>query len=93
MSLVRNSIKLAQPGHSDKVDISEMFAEIDAQGQTVARITESISFDMPAGNRDPVYGRNIPLAAGAEKLKVIVQDKTTGHTGSLTIPLANIAAP
>lgn len=93
MSLVSDSIKPAHPGHGDKVDISEMFAEIDSQGQTVARITESISFDMPANNRDPGYTRTIPLAPGAENLKVIVQDKTTGRTGSLTIPLANIAAP
>jgi hypothetical protein len=70
-----------------------MFAEIDAQGQTVARITESISFDMPANNRDPGYTRTIPLAPGAQNLKVIVQDKTTGRTGSLTIPLANLASP
>lgn len=92
MSLVRNSISQTQPGKSSKVDLSEMFAEIDAQGHTMARITESISFDMPPGNRDPGYSRNVPLAAGAERLKVIVQDKASGRTGSLTIPLANILA-
>ena len=92
MSLVRSSINEAQPGQGGKVDLSELFAEVDAQGQTVARITESISFDMPAGNRDPGYGQTIPLAADAKELKVIVQDKANGHTGSLTIPLANIPA-
>jgi VWFA-related protein len=92
MSLVRNTLTRPQPGQSTKINLSEMFAEIDTQGQTVARITESISFDMPAGNRDPGYRQTVPLTAGAERLKIIVQDKTTGRTGSLTIPLANLAA-
>jgi VWFA-related protein len=92
MSLVRNTLTQSQAGNSTKVDLSELFAEMDAQGQTVARITESISFDMPAGNRDPGYSQVIPLAPGAESLKVIVQEKASGRTGSLTIPLANIVA-
>jgi len=91
MSLVRNTITEPQSGKGGKVDLSELFAEMDAQGITVARITESISFDMPPGNRDPGYSQTIPLAPGAESLKVIVQDKASGRTGSLTIPLANIA--
>ncbi len=92
MSLVRNTLTQSQGGNSTKVDLSELFAEMDAQGQTVARITESISFDMPAGTRDPGYSQVIPLAPGAESLKVIVQEKASGRTGSLTIPLANVTA-
>jgi VWFA-related protein len=92
MSLVRNTLTQSQEGKSTKVDLSELFAEMDPKGQTVARITESISFDMPAGNRDPGYSQVIPLAPGAESLKVIVQEKASGRTGSLTIPLANVTA-
>jgi VWFA-related protein len=92
MSLVRNTLTQSQGGNSTKVDLSELFAEMDAHGHTVARITESISFDMPAGNRDPGYSQVIPLAPGAESLKVIVQEKASGRTGSLTIPLAKIVA-
>jgi VWFA-related protein len=96
----KNSLQLAlaldrttlRPANGGKITLAELFAEIDPRGRTVARITESISFDMPGVGRDPGFTQSIPLQSGAEKVKVIIQDKSSGHTGSLTIPLANLSA-
>lgn len=91
IALDRTTLTRPQSGHNPKVELSELFAEIDPRGQTVARISENITFDMPTTDRDPGYTRTIPLEDGAEKLKVIIQEKSTGRTGSLTIPLATLA--
>jgi VWFA-related protein len=88
VSLVLDRDTLTKPAPGKKIDILELFAELDSRGQTVARVHESISFDVPSGDRQPGYTQTIPLQDGAEKLKIIVQDKATGRTGSLTIPLA-----
>lgn len=92
ISLALDRTTLRPPVHDSKVTLSELFAEIGPTGQTVARITESISFEMPPSDRDPGFAQSIPLQDGAEKLKIIIQDKTSGHTGSLTVPLANVGS-
>ena len=90
LSLDRNTLGLK--AGQQQVNLVEMFAEIDNQGQIVARITQSVRFDMPAPNRDPGYDQTIREQEGATRLRVFVQDKATGRTGSLTIPLADISA-
>jgi hypothetical protein len=89
-ALDRTTIAPPQAGHGSKLTFLELFAETDARGQTVARITESISFDMPEPNHDAGFTQSIPLQAGAEKLKIVIQQKESGRTGSLTIPLAKV---
>lgn len=92
VSLALDRTTLRAPAHGDKLTLSELFAEIGPSGQTVARIKESISFELPPSDRDPGFTQSIPLQDGAEKLKIIIQDKASGHTGSLTVPLANVGS-
>jgi VWFA-related protein len=70
-----------------KVTLSQMFVELDAQGRVIGKVTADIKFDMPGVGRKPAYSQTIRDQDGAKKLRVVLQDKNSKRTGSLTIPL------
>ena len=89
LTLDRNSFfgKDATPG--SKVQLDELFAEYDAHGRVVAKVTETLHFEMPPADHPLAYSQVIRHQDGATKLRVVLQDKTTARTGSLTIPLTD----
>jgi VWFA-related protein len=69
------------------VMFSQMFAELDAQGRVLAKFTSDMSFGMPSPDRKAAYSQTIREREGAKQLRIVLQDKNTKRTGSLTIPL------
>ena len=86
IKLVLDRTKLPYPPNS-KVTLSQMLAELDAQGRVVAKVTADVTFDMPATDREAIYSQTIREEKGARELRVVLQDKTSHRAGSLTIPL------
>jgi len=74
-------------------NIDDMFLELDRRDAVVGKIGDHVQFKVTAAQR-PSYDRtglsfvkSLRLQAGAVKIKVIVRDRSSGHVGSLTIPL------
>jgi len=70
-----------------------MFVELNEAGRTLAKISDTKSFEFTAADRERftsggvTWPLSIPLMPGTVKLAIIVRDKTTGRIGSLTIPV------
>jgi len=85
------SLKEQNAAWSGKVD--EMFVELNEAGRTLAKISDTKSFEFTAADRERftsggvTWPLSIPLMPGTVKLAIIVRDKTTGRIGSLTIPV------
>lgn len=87
LTLDRNSFSAAESEPGSKVQLAELFAEYDAHGHVVGKVTDTLSFQMPQSNQPVAYSRTIRQPAGAIKLRVALQDKASGRTGVLTMPL------
>ncbi len=79
-----------KPRADGAVTVQEMFAEQDAQGNFVAKIRDDAKLIWPPGQSKVRYQRTLPLRPGAVSVRLVVRDATSGRSGSLSIPLANI---
>jgi len=83
------SLQQVDTGWTGKVD--EMFIELSASGDTLAKISDTKQFEMTAASRADRQGvmwpQSLPLVPGATKITIVVRDAKTGRLGSLTIPL------
>lgn len=77
-------------GKDGSIALDETLVETDANGAQLAKVQESLQFRLPAGQPAARYTRTIDSRDGATTLHVVVRDKTTGHVGSLTVPLAGL---
>lgn len=71
---------------NNTVALDEVLLEADEHGRQVARISETLHMNQPAGPAIR-YSRKITLVDGAVTLRVLIKDRTSARTGSLTIPL------
>ena len=77
--------------------VKEMFVVKNAGSHIILKISDTKSFVFPDAKR-ATYDRegaplpfSIPLPEEGERLTVIIRDVANGRTGSLTIPIAQIA--
>ena len=77
-------------------NVDELFVELNDVGNTLGRVSDKKEFDVATGSRES-YERNgvswpmqIPLAAGATKISIVVRDDKSGRLGSVTVPLADL---
>ena len=86
------SVKDVPGGWSGKID--QMFLEQNAAGREVGRISVSKTLQIDAArkqafdSRGLIMSQDIPLAADATKLVIVMRDTASGRTGSLTVPLS-----
>jgi hypothetical protein len=87
------TISLAEKSSRWAGKFDEMFIELNADGKTIAKISNSKQFQLNAVQRERfereglTYSESIPLEDGAAKVRVIIRDSETGHVGSLTMSL------
>ena len=73
--------------------VDETFIEQNANGNTLATISDTKQFEMTADNRGVFetqgvdWPMSIPLMPGATRITIAVRDAKTGRLGSLMIPL------
>jgi hypothetical protein len=87
------TISLAEKGTRWEGKFDEMFVEMNADGKTLAKISNSRQFQLNEAQHQRfereglTYSQSIPLENGAAKVHAIIRDSETGHVGSLTMPL------
>jgi hypothetical protein len=70
-----------------------MFVEVNEDGETLAKISDTKEFEVPAGGRarfdseGVAWPLSLPLIPGAKKITIVLRDRATGHVGSLTVPI------
>ncbi len=73
--------------------VDELFIEFNAAGREVGRVSGTGHFDVPSDSRDAfdtdgaTLTQSLQLPAEAVKLSIIVRDTSSGHVGSLTVPI------
>jgi VWFA-related protein len=73
--------------------IDEMFVEVNDNGETLAKISDTKEFEVSAASRPHfesegvAWRLSLPLIPGAKKITIILRDRATGHVGSLSVPL------
>ena len=89
------SIKESPAGWTCKIE--ELFLELNAEGREVGRISGVKQFEINRAQKQnyDVQGATlstaVQLAPEATNVSIIVRDSASGRTGTLTIPLGNIA--
>jgi VWFA-related protein len=87
------TLSLAQHGAGWIGKIEEMFVEVNESGETLAKISDTKEFEVPASSRAHIesdgvaWPLSLPLIPGAKKITIILRDRATGHVGSLTVPI------
>jgi VWFA-related protein len=91
------TLSLAQKGSANGAGwigrIDEMFVELNEDGETLAKISDTKEFEVPAASRahfdsqGVAWPLSLPLIPGAKKITIVLRDRTTGHVGSLTVPI------
>ena len=91
------TLSLAQKGAANGAGwigrIEEMFVEMNEDGETLAKISDTKEFEVPAGGRahfdsqGVAWPLSLPLIPGAKKIAIILRDRATGHVGSMTVPI------
>ncbi len=91
--LIRPRCPLAQHGTGWIGRIEEIFVEVNENGETLAKISDTKEFEVPAGGRahfdteGVAWPFSLPLIPGAKKITIILRDRATGHVGSLAVPI------
>lgn len=73
--------------------IEEMFLEVNENGETLAKVSDTKEFAVPAAGRahfdsaGVAWPFSLPLIPGAKKITIVLRDRASGHVGSLTVPL------
>ena len=87
------TISLKPQGEGWKGKFDEMFVQIDGNGKTVAKTSDSRQFHLTVEKRDLfereglTYSQTIPLDGEAVKLYLIIRDAESGRLGSVAVPL------
>ena len=93
MNLAAGSLSLEARGEDWTGRVDELFVELNEQGRTLAKISDTKEFEFASANRGDYENEgvtwpfSIPLMDGAAKMAIVVRDGKTGHVGSLTVPL------
>jgi VWFA-related protein len=91
-----NNVSLAQNGNVREGAVDVDVVQQDATGKVLEHSTDRVPLRFtPEGyakalQQGIVFQKQIPLYAGSETLRVLVQDPSTGQLGSLVVPLAKI---
>ncbi len=73
--------------------IDEMFVELNEDGETLAKISDTKEFEVSASDRSRfdregvAWPLSLPLIPGAKKITIVLRDRATGHVGSMTVPI------
>jgi VWFA-related protein len=87
------TLSLAQHGAGWIGRIEEMFVEVNEDGETLAKISDTKEFEVPASGRarfdseGVAWPLSLPLIPGAKKITIVLRDRATGHVGSLAVPI------
>jgi VWFA-related protein len=98
MKLGISQLSLSRQGDEWSGKVEEMFLETNAGGQVVARVSDSKVFQMTQPVREQLEREGVPvvqdvrLMEGATRLLIVVRDAESGRTGSLSVPIAEVAA-
>ncbi len=97
VTLDPRTIGLKPDGDGWQGSFDELLVEIGDAGKVVGRQWDSKEFRVARTQRERfdqagfAYHVTLPLAAGARVLRLVVRDRETGYTGSLTAPLKGVA--
>ena len=86
------TLSLTERGSGWAGKVEEMFVELGASGETLAKVSDVKEFEIPGATRAQydaqglTWPMSIPLAEGAARITIVVRDAKTGHVGSLTVP-------
>jgi VWFA-related protein len=93
MNLDVGTLSLKARGEAWTGRVDELFVELNEQGRTLAKVSDTKEFEFASANRGDYENEgvtwpfSIPLMDGAAKMAIVVRDAKTGHVGSLTVPL------
>jgi hypothetical protein len=93
MNLDTSTLSLQEQDAKWTGKVDELFVELNDAGRTLAKISDTKAFEFTALDRahyntvGVTWPMSIPLMPGTAKLAIIIRDKTTGHIGSLTVPM------
>jgi hypothetical protein len=93
MNLDVGTLSLKARGEDWTGRVDELFVELNEQGRTLAKISDTKQFEFASANRSDyetdgiTWPFSIPLMDGAVKMAIVVRDAKSGHVGSLTVPL------
>jgi hypothetical protein len=93
MNLDVGTLSLKAKGEEWTGRVDELFVELNEQGRTLAKISDTKQFEFASASRIDYENEgitwpfSIPLMDGAAKMAIVVRDGKTGHVGSLTVPL------
>jgi hypothetical protein len=96
INLDPSTVSLQEKNGGSVGNVEELFVEMNDIGNTLGRVSDKKEFDVAAGNRDSYekdgvsWPMQLPLAAGATKVAIVVRDEKSGRLGSVTIPLADV---
>jgi hypothetical protein len=97
LNLAPQTIALKENGSGWTGNVDELFVQMNDAGATLSKLSDSKEFRVPRANRTQfdsggaTLPQTLPIATGATKLRIVVRDKVTGHVGTLTITLADVA--
>jgi hypothetical protein len=97
-TLIAGTIAAEPKGEEWSGSFDELLVESNAAGRIVGKLSDWKQFHITPATRDRfereglVYSLTVPLAPGAVTLRLLIRDRITGRTGSLTVPLENLAA-
>lgn len=96
-NLDSRGISLKPEGGAWVGGVDETFLETNERGNAIAKVTDSRQFTIPRAARPGFdsegigWPQSIPVVEGTVTVTVIIRDSQSGHTGSLTIPMAGLA--
>ena len=96
LNLDPEGISLKPEGGAWVGAVDETFLETNERGNVIAKVTDSRQFTIPQAARPGFdsegigWPQTIPIVQGTVTVTVIIHDSQSGHTGSLTVPMAGL---
>jgi hypothetical protein len=93
LQITPEDLYLQQKGDRWIGNLELVFAQLAAGGKSLARIDQTVALNMTQSHYDDTFKRgmimykSIELDNGAEAVRVVVLDRSTGNIGSLRIPV------
>lgn len=98
MSLDPRALTLKRTGNDRVGKIDNLFVERAQDGTVLAKIANSVEFQVTESTRpryeagNMIVPASIRLVNGSATLQIIVRDAASGRTGSLRVPLKDVSA-